>query len=106
MQSAINAGTDNDTTLVTAEILRGMTVSKEALAERQKASVLDQLMSSMVRIATEQGGNQYAANLNPQFDPTLLAQITEELTKLGYTTTTEAKNDPKLGSFIQVVVTW
>jgi len=106
MQSALNAGTDNDTTLVSAELLREMTVSKEDLTARQKASVLDQLMSSMVRVATEAGGNSYSANLNPQFDPALLAQITDELKALGYTVTTEAKNDPKMGSFINVLIAW
>lgn len=106
MQSAVNAGTDNDTTLVNAQTLREMTVTKEALFERQKASVLDSLMSSMVRIATETGGSNYAANLHPQFDPSLLAQIVAELETLGYTVTSEAKNDEKLGAFIQVAVSW
>lgn len=106
MQSALNAGQDNDTALVTAEALREMTITKEALFEKQKASVLDQLMSSMVRIAAEAGGNSYVANLNPQFDPTLLAAIKEELEKLGYKTTTEAKTDKTVGTFVALTISW
>lgn len=106
MQSVVNVGTETDTNLVPAQTLREMTVTKEALIKRQKDSVLDSLMSSMVRIATEQGGNGYAANLNPQFDPTILAEIVTELQTIGYTVTTEAKSDEKLGSFITMSIKW
>jgi hypothetical protein len=106
MQSAINAGNTNDTTLVTAEALREMTITKEALFERQKASILDSLMSTMVKVATENGGNNYVANLNPQFDTALLANITGELSKLGYNVATEAKSDSKMGPFISLIISW
>jgi hypothetical protein len=106
MQSAIQTGTDNDTALVTAEALREMTITKEALFEKQKNSVLDQLMSSMVRVASEAGGNSYVANLNPQFDPVLLAAVDTELKSLGYKTTTEAKTDKAVGNFVALTISW
>jgi hypothetical protein len=106
MQSALETGTENETTLVTAEALREMTITKEALFDRQKASVLDQLMSAMVRIASEAGGNSYTANLNPQFDPALLSVVDSELKKLGYTTVTEAKNDKAIGAFVALTISW
>jgi hypothetical protein len=106
MQSAVIVVSDNETTLVTAQVLREMTITKEAIAKRQKESVLDSLMSSMVRQATEAGNTSYAANLNPQFDPVMLAEIVTELQTLGYTVTTEAKNDEKLGAFITLSINW
>lgn len=105
MQSADQAQ-QAENTLVTAEALREMTITKEDLFERQKANVLDQLMSSMVRQATENGNRSYSANLNPQFDPSLLGKIVDELKALGYEVTSEAKNDPKLGSFIALSINW
>jgi predicted Zn-dependent protease len=113
MQSALQTGNDNDTVLVTAEALREMTITKEALFDKQKASVLDQLMASMVRIASESGGNSYTANLNPQFDVSLLAAVKEEFEKLGYKTVTEAKSDKVLiteqnpsGTFVSITISW
>ena len=105
MQS-IGTVQEQETALVTAEVLRGMTITKEALFEKQKNAVLESLMGSMVRIASETGANSYAANLNPQFDPALLAEIKGELEKLGYAVTAEAKSDQQLGNFIQLVVSW
>jgi hypothetical protein len=106
MQSALDAGTENDTNLVTAEVLREMTITKEALFERQKQGVLDSFMSSMVRQASENGNRSFSATLAPQFDTTLLTSIVDTLKGLGYTVTTEAKSDEKLGAFILVVVSW
>jgi len=103
MQSVPNL---NDTNLVDAKTLREMTISKEALFEKQKNGVLDSLMSSMVRQASEVGLTGYSANLNPQFDPLLLGEIVTDLKNLGYEVATEAKSDEKLGSFVQLVIKW
>ncbi len=105
MQSAANIGTE-DTNVIDAETLRGMVVSKEDLFNRQKEGVLDSLFSTMVKIASEQGGTSYSANLNPQFDPRLLSSIVEKLESLGYKTTTEARNDEKLGAFVTLTINW
>jgi len=106
MQSALNEQTQNDTNLVTAEALREMTISKEALLENQKRGILDTLMSTMVRIATEQGGNGYTANFDPKFNPVLLADITNNLEGLGYKVLTEAKTDATVGASISVTINW
>lgn len=105
MQSAVNVN-ETDVNLVTAEVLREMTITKEDLFERQKNSVLDALMSSMTRIASEQGGRTYVANLNPQFDPVLMTSITEKLQELGYSVTVETRTDEKLGSFVSLAINW
>jgi len=101
MQSAINVGND-EMTLVTAEALREMTITKEALFERQRVSVLDSLMSTMVKQATENGNNNYVANFNSQFDPSLLTSITDELKKLGYIVTTS----DHMGSLTSLTISW
>lgn len=95
-----------DTNLVTAEALREMTITKEDLIARQKANILDDLMSSMVKVATQHGANSYTANVNAQFDPTLLQDIVAQLTTLGYTVTTENKSTEKMGNILQVVISW
>lgn len=106
MQSVTDIGNDSSTALVEAKQLRELTISKAELAKRQKANVLDQLMSSMVSLATEQGLTQYDANLNPNFDATLLAEIVDDLKKLGYEVTTEAKSHEKLGASILLTIKW
>jgi len=106
MQSAVNIGSEDATNVVDAETLRGMVVSKEEIFERQKNGVLDSLFSTMVRIASEQGGTSYSANLNPQFDPKLLSTIVEKLESLGYKTSTEARTDEKLGAFVTLTINW
>lgn len=105
MQSAVNVN-ETDVTLVTADSLREMTITKEELFERQKSSVLDALMSSMTRIASEQGGRSYVANLNPQFDVNLLNSITQTLQGLGYVVTTESKQDANIGNFTSLTISW
>lgn len=105
MQSIANVN-DQEQELVSAEVLRGMTITKEALFEKQKNGVLESLMNSMVRTAQETGANSYSANLNPQFDPTLLSSITDVLKGLGYTVSTEAKTQEGIGAFIQLSINW
>ncbi len=105
MQSASDIA-QKEETLVSAEALREMTVSKETLFERQKESVLDTLMGTMVRIASEQGGNEYSANLNPKFDPSLLTSITTRLQELGYTVTVETKTAEAVGQYPVINIKW
>jgi hypothetical protein len=106
MQSALNVNDVTDTKLVTAEVLRDMTISKEDLFQKQKESVLESLMSSMVRIASESGGKSYSANLNPQFDTTLLVSIVDQLKGLGYAVTVETKTAKDIGNFTQLTISW
>lgn len=106
MQSALDVGNSNDTNLITAQALREMTITTAALFEKQKASVLDSLMSSMVRIASEIGGNSHGVALSEQFDKTLLEAITKELQDLGYTVTASPTTDSKLGPIVALSVSW
>ena len=76
--------TEATTEFVTADELRDMTISQEELFERQKANLLDTLFGNMVKLATESGLFFYEANLNPKFDPVLLATLKGEFEGLGY----------------------
>lgn len=110
MQSALDISSEGSSNLVTAQVLRDMTITKDDLFSRQKNNVLDSLMSSMVRIATEAGGESYVANLNPQFDAALLEIIIRDLEDLGYKVTSETKTvtleagNPT--SFIALTISW
>lgn len=106
MQSVTDISDLNETKLVPASELKAMTVSKEDLFKRQKESVLDSVMSSMVTVATDQGALGYSATLNSQFDAGLLAEIVTEFKALGYVVTTEAKTDAKLGALILLDISW
>jgi len=106
MSGALDISNESNITLIPAESLREMTVTKEALFKRQKENVLQELMEAMVNSATNRGSTGYIANLNPQFDATMLAEIVAELSNLGYKVVTEAKNDEKVGSFIAIEITW
>jgi hypothetical protein len=106
MQSALNAGNDNDTKLITAQALREMTVSADVLYQRQKDSILDSLMSTMVRNATESGAGSYEARFAPQFDLKLLAEIMSELVYLGYKVENLSKADEKLGPYVSLNIAW
>lgn len=106
MRSALAAEQASADKLVHAQVLREMTITKEELFTRQKDSVLDALMSSMTRIAADQGGSNYVAQLTPQFDPTLLAEITKTLEGLGYKVTSEARNQKDIGSYVALTISW
>jgi len=94
------------TEFVTAEELRDMTISKEDRFERDRGNIMNSLMDSMVKIASENGLFVYTANLNPQFDAVLLTTISKDLNELGYEVTAEEKDEPNLGKFISLNVSW
>lgn len=106
MQSITNIGSDNDTNLVTAQALREMTITKESLAKRQKDSLMDSFMSSMVKQATEAGNTSYAVNLRPDFDATMLNEITTELRNLGYTVDVKTTSNTTVGEYLVLTVNW
>lgn len=106
MQSATQATDAQETNLIPATQLREMTITKEELAKRQKNSVLENVMHSMVQAASQSAQTQYGARLNPQFDPTLLEEIVTELQTLGYTVTKESKEADGIGAFIQLNINW
>ena len=89
MQSALDISNLNETKLVPASELKAMTVSKEDLFKRQKESIIDSVMSSMITVATEQGALGYRAQLHAAFDKGLLAEISQEFTGLGYSVQVE-----------------
>lgn len=106
MQSALNVGNDDKTALIDAKTLKEMTASAESLYEREKASLLDQLMSTMVRTATESGKSGYVARLAPSFDQKLLNDICNTFTNLGYTVATRDEELPSMGKFISLDISW
>jgi len=106
MQSATTATESDVTEIVPAETLREMTATKESLFERQKNSILETLMSSMVKVATDNGARNYSANLHPQFDQVLLKTVTDKLTEAGYAVTAETRKDDKIGEFIVLNIVW
>lgn len=92
--------------LVNADTLRDMTITKEDLLTRQKADILQSLMSSMVSIASNNGGFEYSANLNPLFDLNLLSDIRKELEALNYIVSTSTEKTEGMGEFISLTVSW
>lgn len=106
MQSALEIGNENTTNLVDAVTLKGMTATRESIYEKEKASLLDQLMSTMVRIATESGKNGYVARLDPKFDQVILNDINKVLTDLGYVVLIKEEELPSIGKFISLDISW
>lgn len=105
MQSALNTN-QNSLSLVDAKSLREMTVSKEDLYSRQRTNVLESIMEAMVKTASEQGNNTFDARLQPNFDPTLLNDIVTELKGLGYETSVNEIENPAVGKYISLLISW
>lgn len=105
MQNALDLN-GTETGLIDAKILRDMTITKEQLFDRQKNSLLESLMSSMVRVASENGGTVFNATLNPKFDPVMLDSIVETLKGLNYTVNTSRQTDPSVGELTVITVGW
>ena len=101
-----NLTEETNTELLSADELLNLTISEQEKFERDRQSVLENLMSSMVQVATQNGATQYAAALNPQFDKNLLTVVAIELTNLGYRTETTEVNDPKLGTYSNLSISW
>lgn len=104
MQSAVNPIENN--ILVPADVLRGMTVSKDEIAKRQKENTLQDIMSSMVRLATEQGATSFSANFQVNSSQSFIDSIADELKALGYTVTSELVNNSQLGNVLSMNITW
>lgn len=94
------------TEFVTAEQLRDMTISKEDRFERDRNNIMTSLFDTMVKLATENGVSSYDVKLNPHFDPVLLSTVKNDLTELGYVVKSEKKDDPQLGKFIALDISW
>lgn len=86
MDSALNVNNDK-TNLVDAKTLKEMTPSQEELRETLKNNILDQVMSSMVKMA-QNGQTSYAADFQASFNKTTLEEIKKQFTDLGYAATT------------------
>lgn len=99
MQSALNANTES-LALVDAKAMKEMTVTPESIYTRQRTNVLESLMEAMVKAATERGDTTFHATLQSNFDPALLADITGELSKLGYALS--VKDNAEKGSVLTV----
>jgi len=92
--------------LLDADTLRGMTITKEDIYLRQKNEVLDGLMSSMVSNATANGVFGYSASLHKDFNVDMLKEILEEFNKVGYNATYEENNSPAMGEHLTIHVSW
>jgi len=99
-------GQEDSTEYINAADLLDMTISEDARFDRDRNNVLDSLMGSMVKMATENGFTSYGANLNPKFDSKLLTAISGDLTKLGYEVKTKEVDDKTIGKFILLDVSW
>lgn len=97
---------NDESTLIKADQLRDMTLTKEEIFEKDKNGLLDTFMGNMVQFATQQGAHQYAANLHEKFDPTMLTEISKEFENLGYQVQAGVLEEEKVGKFIQLVVSW
>lgn len=87
MDSAVKAEEKGLTTsLIPAEQMRELTISKEDLRKKKKNQVLDNIFTSMVKVATENGHNGYGADFAPDTDESFLKDIEEEIKTLGYKT--------------------
>lgn len=106
MRSALAAEGATEEKLVDAQTLREMTITKEELFNRQKDNVLDAIMSSMTGVASSKGDFQYQAQLTPQFDTKLLAEIVKKFEDLGYKVTSEAKNQEAIGAYVALSISW
>lgn len=97
----------NETTeLLTAQQLLDLTLTDEERFERDRQSVLTNLMTSMVQVATNQGAKEYSAALNPKFDKNLLVEISKELSGLGYRIETTEVDDPNHGTYSNLLISW
>lgn len=99
-------GNQGNTELVTAEELRNLTISEEEKRERDRRNVKDNMMSSMVRLASENGALEYTANLAPQFDSVLLTTIVDDFKELGYKTEVKKEKNDNFGEYIALKVSW
>lgn len=112
MRSALAAESAVQEKLVDAQTLREMTITKEELFNRQRDNVLDAIMSSMTGVASTKGDSQYVAQLTPQFDAKLLAEVVAKFEALGYKVTNEARTLPdnqdgsKGQSYIALTISW
>lgn len=102
-----NIGNEEVTTeLINAEQLRGITITQEERFERDRVSVLHNLLDGMVQQAQQFGATEFSANLNPKFDPALLVEVTKNLTELGYDVNSGKQKDQQLGEFLVLNISW
>ena len=69
---------------IDAKTLKNMTLTQEELYQIQKENICDNLMSSMVSVATKNGQSFYAANLLTSMQERLMNDLTSHFTDLGY----------------------
>lgn len=79
----------NDGDLLTAEQMREITSSPEELFEQKREDLKFNLMSTMVKLARDQGRKFYAVNFQREQDMSLLNAVVKDFQELGYKTTTQ-----------------
>lgn len=103
MQSAANLK-PQELELMTAQELREVTVTESVLYNRRKENLLQDLMGTMVRLATEQGRKNYSAQVQAkQFDTKLLEEVIEAFKGRGYTVSTADKVTNMTGTPIELI---
>src|SRR5690606_32010025 len=79
----------NEGDLLTAEQLREITATPEELFQQKREDIKLNFMSSMVKLAREQGRKFYAANFQREQDTSLLDAVIKDFQDLGYKTITQ-----------------
>lgn len=92
--------------LLTAQELLENTITNEEKFARDKANVLDSLMSSMVGVATKDGKKEYSASINPNFDPTLYVSVKNQLQDLGYKLSETTQDIKDIGAVVVLNISW
>jgi hypothetical protein len=96
----------DDLALVPAAELRDMTITEEEMYTRDKSSLLQSLMSTMVSKANNNGVFGYSASVNPKIDRKLLSEIKDQFSELGYSVEVEEVKTPTLGEQVVLHISW
>lgn len=99
----------NEGDFLTAEELRNLTATKEELFEKKVFDIKENFMSTMVKLATQQGLFGYSAMFRKEKETSVLDKVKSEFEELGYTVTTTDRVQEIQGAEIEVTdltVTW
>ena len=99
--------TEND--FLSAEQMREITSTPEELFQAQVTSIKENLMSSMVNVATKQGRKFYAAQFLKEGNDKLIKTISDEFEGMGYkinTADTIQENGTQQIPIVILTISW
>lgn len=99
----------NENDLLTAEQMREITSTPEELFEQKREDIKLNFMSTMVKLAREQGRKFYAANFQREQDTSLLDAVIKDFQELGYKTITQdsiQKMGEKEVPIVTLAISW